>query len=148
MLLLRTLIVVLSVSVLVGTATSSQADATPTPDPRGRVETTIQEMIRLLEAKEYRKLVEEFVVPEELEQFRKDNKESAKPGGTDFDELIKEFGGWRATSLLKNLKGTTTVKPEYSDEGNTAIFTIPNGNKRPYVLKFHRIDKRWYLSDE
>lgn len=106
-------------------------------DPRETVEGTIAEMIRLVEAKEPRKFLEEFVPPEMLAELKKQNK---------LDELVEnmqpgKIGIVKLTEMLAEAKKT---KPEMSADGKTATFKLSDG----VPWKLGKIEKKWYPLDQ
>ncbi|ADG67764.1 hypothetical protein Plim_1934 [Planctopirus limnophila DSM 3776] len=108
------------------------------PHPQEQLDTTIAEMIRLLQEKEHKKLILEFSIPEELEVLKQTN---------NVDALFDAFAKNGAPKLLNALKKAAELKPVMSEDGLVAEFIFPeeiNGNKKMF---FKKIDKKWYLQN-
>ena len=134
---LRRGFLVVSLSLLlVAAATAAPAPDVKT-DPHESLETLITEGIRLVEAKEYVKLIEFLVSPEELAKM-KVKKET-------IEDIAKEFGGKKADVLLKVLKQIKTQKPTLSGEGTKATYKLKEIDGAGPEISFKRIEKQWYL---
>jgi hypothetical protein len=85
-------------------------------DPRTTLLGTIQEVIRLLEAENYRPIFEAYVCP--------DDRKAVEESGKTMDEVIQAFGEKRAKTLLKVLKDILQKEPVISEDGSTATFKL------------------------
>jgi hypothetical protein len=107
-------------------------------DPREKLETAIPEAIRLLEAKDYAKLLKNFVKPEDFKRITEQ---------MPLEDFAKEFGKAKADGLMAALKAIKDVKPklEEDDKKATFVFKEPIGGKESMI--FVKVDKYWYISD-
>ena len=106
---------------------------------RQNLDKLLPEAIRLLEAKEFATLLETVVPPEEFKKLIAD--QSLK-------EFAAMFGEKKAARLLSVLKAAKDQKPKLSEDGNTAIFTLPEGaDPSKGTIVFMRIDNRWYINN-
>lgn len=120
----------------------ADADAIPSNlklDDQSTVEGAVRLSIRLLEAEEYKKLIETIVHPEELEKI------AANEVG--LDTVVEHFRGDKAQMLLKAMKGVDPQQIKYNDAKTTATVALPeelNGQDR---LEFDKLQGKWYLRD-
>ena len=106
---------------------------------RQSLDKLLPEAIRLIEAKEFVALLEAVVPPED---FRKITAEKPLP------EFAARFGEEKAARLLAVLKAAKNQKPKISEDGNTAIYTLPEGaDASKGTLVFMRIENRWYIKN-
>ncbi|MEO6785092.1 MAG: hypothetical protein ABI318_03075 [Chthoniobacteraceae bacterium] len=97
----------------------------------------VPEIVRLLEAKDFASVLETLVPPDEFKKIT-----AEKP----IAEFAKMFGEHNAAALLGALKAIKDVKPKISDDGNKAIFDLPENPAFPKkTMEFLRIGGRWYL---
>lgn len=107
-------------------------------NPREKIETAVPEMIRMLEKKEHLKFIEQFAPPKVVESIKSDQK---------LEEFAKGFGDKLAPALLKALNEIKGTKPEMSDDGKKATFTLKEeiANKKTLVLE--KVEKYWYIAN-
>lgn len=107
-------------------------------DPREKLETAIPEAIRLLEAKDYAKLLKDFVKPEDFKRIT---------ASTPLEDFARKFGEGKAPRLLEALKAAKELKPELADAGRKATYSFkePIGGKS--TITFVQVDKYWYIAD-
>jgi hypothetical protein len=106
------------------------------PDPREKVDTAIAEAVRLIEAKEYVKLLKGFVPPDELKKITEI---------VTLDEFAKKFGDGKAPRLLKALKATKGIEPTMSDDGSKATIKFKEPIDGKDKIEFIKIGKHWYI---
>jgi len=126
-------------SCLVLCATISVAAQTASkPDPREKVETAIGAAVHLLESKDYRTFLLQFVPPDQVK---------ARGGSPkDLDAWVEYFSG-QANSVLAALKDAMTQTPTYDDARTTATFPL-KGESGPPSLKMVKIGKYWYVGNK
>jgi len=110
----------------------------PQVNPREKLATALPEMIRQLEAKEYKSFVEQFAPPQVVKGIT-----AEKP----IDDFAKDFGKELAGDLLKALQAVKDAKPEMSDEGKKATFPLKDAIAGKKSLIFTKIEKYWYISN-
>lgn len=125
------LLVSLFVALFVGGALAEEAK--PVTD----LEAVVPRAIQLLEAKEYKVLLQIFISPAEFEMVEKE-------GG--LDELAKKWGSSkkpeRLLAVLKAVKGT---KPEMSEDGRKATYGLADAVEGKSSISFVKIGEAWYL---
>lgn len=107
-------------------------------DPREKLETAIPEAIRLLEAKDYTKLLKNFVKPEDFKRITE-----SQP----LEAFARQFGKDKSDNLLTVLKSIKDVKPKLEDEGEKAVFTLKEAVGGKDKITFEKVDKFWYIAD-
>ena len=114
------------------------SQATP-PSPREHPDTAIAEAIRLLEAKDYKTFVSQFVPPDQLK---------ARAGSPEaFNTFVERFAE-RADRLLAAFKYIRTQKPTYDQAKTTATFQLDGQADAPSTsLTFVKIGQYWYLAN-
>ena len=131
---MTTLIIGLALTAILG---AQQPTATPAADPRERLETAIEEGIRLLDKKEYATFLSMFVAPDMLAR-RRDT----------LEEFAAEFAGGKADRLLAVLKQIRTAKPTMNPESTQAIYELtPAPERGPSSLRWNKIGKFWYIAN-
>ena len=132
---MTTLMLGLALTAILG---SQQPSFTPAaPDPRERLETAIEEAIRLLDKKDYTTFLSMFVPPEALAR-RRDT----------LEEFAAAFAGEKADRLLAALKQIRTATPAMSPEGTQATYQIsPRPERGPDSLRWNKIGKFWYIAN-
>ena len=103
---------------------------------RESVEKTIAEAIRVLEAKDYRQFLSEFVLPKNLEAV------AGTPEA--FEQLVKELPV-RSGKFLFALKDAQGRAPIYDAAKTTATFPPAGGEPG---LKLTKLDRRWYIANK
>lgn len=106
------------------------------PDPREKVDTAIAEAVRLIEAKEYVKLLKDFVPPDELKRITE---------ATDINEFAKKFADGKAPRLLKALKATKGIEPTMSDDKSRATIKFRETVDGKDKIEFLKVGKHWYI---
>jgi hypothetical protein len=125
-----------SLAFLLALGAVASADKPPKEDDstkREKVDTAIAEMARLLEAKEYKKVVETFMTPDELKKV------------PDLDKLVKNFSGEKAEKLLAVLKSLKDAKPVMSDDDKKATYELKEEIAGKKEIVFVKIEKYWYI---
>lgn len=110
------------------------ADEAAKPDPREKVETSIAEAIRLLEAKEFETLINNFLPPDEL---------SSLTSQVSMAQIIAIYEQ-RAPQHLKALKEAQKAMPTYDGDGLVATFKLAKPINGQDAVVFKKIDKFWY----
>lgn len=108
------------------------------PDPRENLDTTIAEMTRLLEKKDYETLLRKFVAPRDLEQIT-----TKLP----FPDFAKSFGENKTATLLKVLAAVKETTPTLSDDKSLATFKLKEEIDGKRDIKFQKVDKFWYIKN-
>jgi len=118
------------------------ASAETKPDPREKIETLIPYGIKLLEAKEYAKFLQEFVPPDDFKRITKD---------LPLENFAKDFGASNAQVLLAVLKGIKDEKPKLDADGKVATFELSEKVKEAAggkpTIKFTKVEKFWYINN-
>lgn len=108
----------------------------PGKDPRETLETARVEMIRLLEAEDYKGLIETFAHPEDLKKIL--DKRS-------IDEVAKNFKeNGKGAKLLKALKSIEGKQPEINETGDVARFKVDE-NAPGGGITFAKFEGLWYI---
>lgn len=108
------------------------------PESREALETAIPDGIRLLESKEYKAFVENFVPPADLKKIIE---------GTSLEEFAKNFGERKAPRLLEVLKEIKGTKPSLDDKGTKATFALKEEKHGKKSITFVKVAKLWYLKN-
>lgn len=120
------------------TALTSTATAAPAADPRAKLDTAIDEGIRLLEDEEYIKFVKMFVPPDELKKITEKRS---------IEEFAEGFGEKNAPRLKKVLKSIKGSEPTIDDDGKMATYELKEAVGSKKTISFVKIDKLWYLKN-
>lgn len=107
------------------------------PSPRENAETAVGEAIRVLESKDYKTFLLQFVPPDQV----KARGESAEALAAWVDLFSR-----RAGSLLEAFKYARSQTPAYDQAKTTATFPL-KGDVGPKTLKMVKIGQYWYLGD-
>ncbi len=107
-------------------------------DSRENLATLIPDAIRLIEAKEYEKLLEKIAAPDALKQITE---------SMSLKEAAEAFGAHHADALLKVLKSMDGKKPVMEDGGKKAVFTHDVKDAPKDTITFVKIDKYWYIQN-
>lgn len=110
-------------------------------------------MISALEKQEYRRLIEDYVDPSDLEEALKCRVESDAAVGDVAEEsreaalktLVEHFGGRQAKELLAALQAVSANPPAEASPDQDRLTLQGNGIERPLV--FVRIDGLWRLKN-
>ncbi len=98
---------------------------------------TIDALIALFEAKDYRGMVTQYSHPDAIAKMETDGADKQKAIGK-LIALQEEFGG----ITLKRLKEAKKMKPRYLNDGRDALFDFKGG----YFLRFRKdISGKWCL---
>lgn len=110
----------------------------PKPDPREQLDTAIPEAIRLLEAKEHKTFLKDFVAPADLERITKN---------IPLDQLAERFGTDKADVLLGVLKSIKGAQPTLDAAKTRATFKLkePIGGKED--IRWVKVEKNWYIEN-
>lgn len=108
------------------------------PDPREQLATAITEGIRLLEAKDYERFLQDFVPPEDFKRITQ-----KRP----LVEFAAGFGQEKATQLLEVLKEIKDAKPMLDEAGNKATFAINEEIAGKKTVTFRKVEKYWYIQN-
>jgi hypothetical protein len=108
-------------------------------NPRERAETAVVEAARLLEAKDYKAFLSQFMPPDQLKA------RAATPEA--LDAFAEQFAP-RADRLLEALKHVRAQTPAYDSENTSATFTLDGLSGMPSTsLTFTKIGQYWYLAN-
>jgi hypothetical protein len=126
------------------TAITDTPPPAATPDARANLSTAVAEAIRLLDAKDYASLIEEFASPEDLKDLLKGItlEDFAKSMQQDPD-VAKTMAG-----LLDNLHAVQGQQPVFTDDGNTATYLAIKSDGTNQHIVFKREEGLWYLNDD
>jgi hypothetical protein len=119
----------------------SQAATPAKPsDPREQVATAVAHGVRLLEAKEYARFLQEFVSPLEIKKLL-----GSEPGAAIDPKVAANFAEDKAEKLLQGLRDAQKATPAFEDDGRTAIYPLrtPIGGRATMV--FTKVGKYWYI---
>jgi hypothetical protein len=130
---LTTLAIVASTSLCLAPAVSG-TDA----DPRENLETFVTHGISVLESKQYVKAVELLVEPEALKKILEKDMKS-------LEEFATWFGENKAVRLLDVLRAIRGTKPELSDDGTKATFTIEQRVYGKSTIRFLKTGNLWSI---
>ena len=128
---------VLCISLLGASPQGAPAPA-PNPDPRENVDTAIVAAIHLLESKDYKTFLLQFVPPDQV-KLR---------GGTPeaMDAWVELFSS-RADRVLAALKYARTQTPTYDEAKTTATYPL-NGEGGQDSLNMIKIGRFWYIRNK
>ena len=108
------------------------------PDPREAVETAIGAAIHLLESKDYRTFLLQFIPPEQVK---------ARGGSPEALDAWVEYFSAQAHSVLAALKYARTQTPTYDATKTTATFPLKE-EAGPESLKMVKIGRFWYIGNK
>jgi len=108
------------------------------PSPRENAEAAVGEAIRVLESKDYRTFLLQFVPPDQVKE---------RGGAPEALAAWVDLFSTRADSLLAALKYARTHTPTYDDAKTTATFSL-KGEGGPDSLRMVKIGRYWYLGDK
>ncbi|MBS0207132.1 MAG: hypothetical protein JSS49_30010 [Planctomycetes bacterium] len=101
----------------------------------------ITEATKLLEAGDFSTFVDKLFPASELARLKTDDvRQTLLLQFQETPELAK--------TMIADLKLLTTIKPEFSEKGTVATFTVSKGGARPRTLKFQKVDANWRLFDD
>jgi hypothetical protein len=109
-------------------------------DPREDTGTAVAEAIRLLEAKDFKKFIQNFMPPEKLKQITDGKPEM-------LDQMAKATTSEGIAPVLSALKEIKDAKPELDAEGKHAKFALKEEIAGHKSMTFVKVDKFWYLDD-
>ncbi|MBZ5499051.1 MAG: hypothetical protein LAP85_21850 [Acidobacteriia bacterium] len=130
--------VVLSSVLLCLTMSVSSPQTASKPDPREKVETAIGAAIHLLELKDYKTFLLQFVPPDQVK---------ARGGSPEALDAWIEYFSAQADSILAALKDARTQTPTYDAAKITATFPL-KGEAGPKSLKMAKIGQFWYIGNK
>ncbi len=130
--------VVLSCVVLCLSMSVASPQTASMPDPREKVETAIGAAMRLLESKDYRTFLLQFVPPDQVK---------ARGGSPEAMDVWVEYFSAQADSILAALKYARTQTPTYDDTKAIATFPL-KGDAGPSSLKMVKIGQYWYIGNK
>jgi len=133
----------MSVGLLCASLLLNQAVPAARPsDPREQVVTAVAHGVRLLEAKEYGRFLQEFVSPLEFKQLF-----HAEPGTPIDPKIAANFAEDRAPQLLQALRDAQNATPVFEDDGRTAVYPLrtPIGGRS--AMAFIKVGKYWYIKN-
>lgn len=105
------------------------------PDPREKLDTTIAETIRLIEAKDTVALIKFVLPPKELQRKLDKNTIDAVA-----KEIEPNLPG--ALKMLKQIQGT---KPRMNKDETQAVYEFPEAVEGLKEVKFFKEEKFWYI---
>ena len=132
----RSLLVASTLILMAGFQLSAQESKA---DPREELKTAIPHAIKLLEQKEYKTFMEQFVPPKIIETMK---------GSGMFEQIAQRFGqGEKSKQLLSVLKEVKDIQPEYNADKTEATYKLKEarGNKEKIVFKTE--GKLWYINN-
>lgn len=109
------------------------------PQSRLTVQETVEQMIDLLEAKQYRRLIVEYAHPRMLDEVRQEKL---------LDEVVRMMGeAGMGDELLAALRQFNPHKLEYNADRSEAVFHVPQSPGDVDKLTFAKHDGIWYVKD-
>jgi hypothetical protein len=120
-------------------ALAVRADARPDdPEPPSSVRAAVGEGIRLLEKKEYRRFLEKFVSPDDMQKILR---------RLTIEQFADEFGRGKAADMLEVLKHVRNKKPTLDKDGKKATFQIEIKGAPRDQIRFIKIGRRWCIQN-
>jgi hypothetical protein len=110
----------------------------PKPGPREKVDTAIGEAIQLLESKDYRTFLLQFVPPDQVK---------ARGGSSEALDAWVEYFSSQADGVLAAFKYARTQTPTYDEARTTATYPL-KGDTGPKSLRMVKIGRYWYLGNK
>lgn len=107
-------------------------------NPQSSVESSIDNCIKLLETKEYEKLLSNYIHPDVKEEILKEQS---------IEKLAKSFGKSKATRLLKAMNLAKEKEVTYKKEGAVATIHLGTAVKGVTKIEFMKKDGLWYIAD-
>jgi len=107
-------------------------------DPRENLETAIPVAIKLLEKKDCKLFLEQFVPPKLLENILKK---------VTIDEFAKKFSEEKSERLIAVLKEVEAAKPKLEQDGKLATFQLEKELAGKKSISFKKINKYWYIAN-
>ena len=117
-------------------AVSFAADAPAAATANASMETAIPNGIKLLEAKDYKGFLKAFVPPDVYPKIIAEKGE---------DAFAAHFGESKAGKLLSVLKAIKDAKPAMKDDGNTAVYELPEEIAGKKNIQFTQVNGAWYI---
>jgi len=133
---IRSLCIVLGGTLLA--ASFAAAEDPALADPRADIATLIPHAIKILEAKEYARFIQELASPASVKNLEK------QPGG--IEEAAKQYESAAGPVILGILKNMGNQKPVKSPDGKRAIFRA-KGSKGGYQITLVKSGDHWYFAD-
>lgn len=123
------------------------------PDPRLQISTAVPAMIAALEKQEYRRLIEEYVDPADLDEALRHRMEADAHAGKSSDEarqaalgrLVENFGGRQAKELLAALQSVSVSPSAEAPPDQDRVTLKSEGLPRPLI--FVRVRGLWRLKN-
>ena len=128
--------------VFIAVVSASALNASPRgANPREQLHTAIPQAIRLLEDRDYERLVDLFVHPDDSDRITTRR---------DLNRAMRHLGpGNKADRMLTVLNSIKNNHPSYSGDGTIATYDIPwHGLARGSTIRqihFRKAGKFWYL---
>lgn len=109
------------------------------PQSRLTVQETVEQMIDLLEAKQYRRLIVEYAHPRMLDEVRQEQL---------FDEVVRMMGeAGLGDELLAALRQFNPHKLEYNADRSEAVFHVLENPGDIDKLTFGKHEGIWYVKE-
>lgn len=109
------------------------------PSSRESLDSTVAQMIDLLEQREYRKLLEDYGHPDSIAKAKQEQL---------FDMLVKLMAdAGLGTELLAALQQFDIEKAKFNEDRSEAVFDVPKPGKEITKLTFARHEGIWYVKD-
>jgi acyl-CoA thioesterase-1 len=105
-------------------------------DPRTGLRTTVRELIRLLQKKDYATAIKTMARPDELAQSLKQKS---------FEQLLERFSTRKAGPLLVILNSIKDTRPKLGPAGRLATFALPKPVGSQKSIVFQKVDRFWYI---
>ena len=110
----------------------------PKPDAREKLDTAIPEAIKLLKAKDNKKLLERYVAPDDLKKMT---------DKVSIEEFAKKFGEEKAPRLLSALEEIKDSKPTFDKTETKATYALSKEMGGKKSITFKKVEKLWYISN-
>jgi hypothetical protein len=100
------------------------------------VSQTIDKVIQLIDAKEYKAMIENCVDPAQVEKLKSMG---------NFDENFKAFPEEKAQALKSALTKAKDIPPVYNESKTEATIEFPKSDNQPRALRFVKVKEQWYV---
>ena len=108
------------------------------PHPREKLDTTIAQAIRVLEAKKYATFIKYFATPAALQEMMQT---------ASLEEIVEEFVDEKADQVLSTLKSLKHKQPRFSADGKKATYPINIRGSTIKTVTFVKVGKYWYIQN-
>ena len=131
-------VALLCASLLLGQAATPARPA----DPREQLVTAIAHGVRLLEAREFARFLQEFVSPLEIKSVL-----GSEPGAPIDPKVAANFAEDKAAQVLQALRDAQKATPVFENDGRLAVYPLrtPIGGRS--AMAFTKVGKYWYIKN-